>query len=46
MSQRTESNIFPATLQEFLTWDPVDGHKYEWSDGEIIKFDRMNKQHL
>ena len=36
----------PQTLDEFLSWEPVDGFKYEWNDGEIIKFEKMKKKHL
>ena len=48
MIQVSGDNIvrLPLTLNEFLNWNPVDGHKYEWSDGEIIKFEKMNKKHL
>jgi Uma2 family endonuclease len=33
----------PRTLEEFMAWEPEDGFKYEWNDGEIIKFIGMNK---
>ncbi len=36
----------PRTLNEFLNWEPLDGFKYEWNDGELIKFSGMNKTHL
>ena len=32
------STELPKTLAEFLEWEPEDGFKYEWNDGEIIKF--------
>jgi Uma2 family endonuclease len=42
---RTKNN--PTTLSEFRDWEfPIDGYKYEWFDGEIIKFDKMKKKHL
>ncbi|WP_373330620.1 Uma2 family endonuclease [Salmonirosea aquatica] len=36
----------PQTLEEFMVWEPNDGYKYEWNDGEIIRFERMKKKHL
>jgi Uma2 family endonuclease len=33
----------PRTLEEFLEWEPNDGLKYEWNDGELIQFIGMNK---
>jgi Uma2 family endonuclease len=39
-------NQLPHTLEEFLVWEPNDGFKYEWNDGEIIKTEKMKKKHL
>lgn len=37
----------PKTLPEFMKWEqPNDGFKYEWNDGEIIKFEGMNKKQV
>lgn len=36
----------PRSLEEFLVWEPEDGFKYEWNDGELIKFGGMKKKHL
>lgn len=37
----------PKTMEEFLNWEPpVDGYKYEWNDGEIIRFEKMKRKHL
>jgi Uma2 family endonuclease len=37
----------PRTLEEFMEWEqPNDGFKYEWNDGEIIKFQGMNKKQI
>jgi Uma2 family endonuclease len=36
----------PTTLAEFEVWEPEDGYKYEWNDGELIKFEGMNKLQL
>jgi Uma2 family endonuclease len=36
----------PRTLAEFMVWEQEqsDGFKYEWNDGELIKFSGMNKR--
>jgi Uma2 family endonuclease len=37
----------PKTFADFEQWEqPLDGYKYEWNDGEIIKFEKMKKKHL
>jgi Uma2 family endonuclease len=36
----------PKTLSEFMEWEPNDGYKYEWNDGEIIKFNGMNNKQV
>lgn len=36
----------PKTLEEFLQWETEDGFKYEWNDGEIIKFKGMDKKEM
>jgi hypothetical protein len=36
----------PRTLAEFMVWEPNDGYKYEWNDGELIKFSGMNKKQV
>lgn len=33
----------PTTFEEFMVWEPEDGFKYEWNDGELIKFVGMNR---
>lgn len=33
---------YPETFEEFQNWEIVDGFKYEWFDGELIKFQKMN----
>ena len=40
----TTATQFPQTLAEFLDWEPTDGYKYEWNDGELIKFIGMKQQ--
>lgn len=41
-----ETSTLPHTLAEFELWEPNDGHKYEWNDGELIKFMGMNKKQV
>jgi Uma2 family endonuclease len=36
----------PRTMEEFQNWEPNDGFKYEWNDGELIKFTGMNKRQV
>lgn len=36
----------PQTMEEFMAWEPNDGYKYEWNDGELIRFESMKKKHL
>ncbi|MCU0339351.1 MAG: Uma2 family endonuclease [Spirosomaceae bacterium] len=36
----------PTTFEEFLVWEPNDGLKYEWNDGELIQFTGMNKNQV
>lgn len=36
--------VFPQTLDEFLDWEPTDGFKYEWNDGQLIRFSGMRKK--
>ncbi|TDE16832.1 Uma2 family endonuclease [Dyadobacter psychrotolerans] len=46
MILQPQSQVLPRTFEEFLRWEPVDGFKYEWNDGEIIRFEKMKKKHL
>jgi Uma2 family endonuclease len=39
-------STLPTTLEEFMAWEPEDGFKYEWNDGEIIKFAGMNRKQI
>lgn len=41
-----KEKILPRTLDEFMDWEPNDGFKYEWNDGELIKFTGKNKKQL
>ncbi len=34
----------PRTMAEFADWEPNDGFKYEWNNGELIKFIGMKQQ--
>lgn len=44
MTVRDEKLLLPRTLDEFLNWEPEDGYKYEWNDGELIRFSGMKKK--
>jgi Uma2 family endonuclease len=46
MTTAVEISSTPRTLEEFLVWEPNDGFKYEWNDGELIKFHYINRQLL
>lgn len=47
LSQENKSVAqLPRTLEEFTQWEPNDGFKYEWNDGELIKFTGMNKNQV
>jgi Uma2 family endonuclease len=46
MNQAIYPAKFPETLAQFEQWEPNDGFKYEWNDGEIIKSEKMNRKHL
>jgi Uma2 family endonuclease len=46
MILRSSSSVLPATLEDFLVWEPADGYKYEWNDGRIIRFEQLKKKHL
>ena len=41
-----QSPTLPKTLAEFLEWEPEDGFKHEWNDGEIIQFNGMDKKEM
>ncbi|WP_223834188.1 Uma2 family endonuclease [Spirosoma profusum] len=38
--------VIPTTFEEFLRFEPTDGFKYEWNDGELIRFASMERKHL
>jgi Uma2 family endonuclease len=46
MITKQEALILPKTLEEFQNWEPNDGFKYEWNDGELIKFTGMDKKQV
>ncbi len=47
MIQTTQTtDQLPRTMAEFADWEPNDGYKYEWNDGELIKFVGMNKKQV
>jgi phage terminase large subunit-like protein len=43
----TENIIYISSFtEEFKDWNPQDGFKYEWYDGEIIKFEGMKRRNF
>lgn len=46
MVRANEISELPKSLAELMIWEPNDGFKYEWNDGELIKFTGMNKKQL
>ncbi len=42
----TAEKKYPETFEEFQNWEVVDGFKYEWFDGELIQFQKLNKKQL
>ncbi len=42
--QPTQAITLPQTLAEFMDWESNDGFKYEWNDGELIRFIGMKKK--
>ncbi|MFN3850505.1 MAG: Uma2 family endonuclease [Spirosomataceae bacterium] len=46
MIESVKKAVLPTTLEEFENWEPNDGFKYEWNDGELIKFEGMKRKHL
>ncbi|MFN3851108.1 MAG: Uma2 family endonuclease [Spirosomataceae bacterium] len=46
MITKQEISTLPKTLEEFMVWEPEDGFKYEWNDGELIKFTGLNQKQL
>jgi Uma2 family endonuclease len=46
MTTAQKKIIVPTSLEEFMLWEPEDGFKYEWNDGELIKFNGMDKNQV
>ena len=46
VSEKEIKSELPRTLAEFMIWESNDGYKYEWNDGELIKFSGMNKKQV
>lgn len=38
------ASALPQTFDEFQSWEPVDGYKYEWFNGELIRFSGIKKK--
>ncbi|MFZ4647752.1 MAG: Uma2 family endonuclease [Gemmataceae bacterium] len=43
-AQATPVLALPQTIEQFMDWEPVDGYKYEWFDGQLIRFSGMKKK--
>ncbi|MFB9294021.1 Uma2 family endonuclease [Persicitalea jodogahamensis] len=46
MRTSIDTQKVPQTIEEFMIWEPNDGYKYEWNDGEVIRFESMKQRHL
>ncbi len=46
MQASNPTDTLPRTLEEFLDWEPNDGFKYEWNDGEMISFTGMKENQI
>lgn len=46
LQTHSQINALPTTFEEFLRFEPADGFKYEWNDGELIRFSGMKRKHL
>ena len=46
MVETIQNTRLPENIEQFLQWEPNDGFKYEWNDGEIIKFEKLNLKTL
>lgn len=45
--QKNNTIYVPKTMEEFIAWEqPDDGFKYEYNDGQLIKFEGINKKQL
>ena len=41
---QAQTPVLPQTFDEFQVWEPEDGFKYEWNDGDVIQFSGMKKK--
>ena len=41
-----QTTALPTTFDQFLRFEPNDGFKYEWNDGELIKSSGLKRKHL
>ena len=46
LQTQSQSAALPTTFEEFLRFEPEDGFKYEWNDGELIRFDGKKRKRL
>lgn len=45
-TSQTAPGALPRSLEAFLDWEPNDGLKHEWNDGEIITFEGMKENQM
>lgn len=45
-TSQTTTDTLPQSLEAFLAWEPNDGYKYEWNEGEIIQFTGMQESQM
>ena len=43
---QAQTDTLPTSFEEFLRFEPIDGFKYEWNDGELIRFSGVKRKHL
>ncbi|MBD2701164.1 Uma2 family endonuclease [Spirosoma sp. BT702] len=41
---QASASALPQTFDEFLNWEPTDGYKCEWNDGELIQSSGKKKK--
>lgn len=46
MTTGIKTTSLPQTIERFKNWESEDGFKYEWFDGELIKFTGLKSSEL
>ena len=42
---QAQTPALPQTFDDFQVWEPEDGVKYEWNDGDVIRFSGLKPKH-